>query len=189
MRKDEIQQQILVDGELPSLLTPAQRQFLSPSKPVEELYDIHNDPFEINNLVENPAYANDLARLRRMLEEWQQSYPDLGRVDEMELFERWWPDGRIPKTDAPTVSIEAGRVAASCATEAAVIGWTADPPPPSPSGEPNFTVMLGRVVGNPNSEGRYWHIYTEPFEPANGQTYWFRAHRLGFAESEDVLFM
>jgi tetratricopeptide (TPR) repeat protein len=34
------------------------------SKPVEELFDIENDPWEVNNLAEDPAYAERLALMR-----------------------------------------------------------------------------------------------------------------------------
>ena len=185
LRSNEMQQ--ILYGELPSLLTPEQRQFLASSKPEEELYDILADPFEINNLAADPAYADDLARLRQALERWHQTYPDLGMIDEVELFQRWWPDGRIPKTDEPMVSIEAGQVVANCATEGAVIGWTTDPPPPPDVGETGFMARLGQIVGNPNSGGRHWQIYEESFTLPNDQTLWFRAQRLGYAESDDVV--
>ena len=37
---------------------------------VEELYDFENDPDALNNLVDNPAYARELDRLRSELEAW-----------------------------------------------------------------------------------------------------------------------
>ena len=34
------------------------------SKPVEELYDTENDPWEVNNLAGDPAYSERLASMR-----------------------------------------------------------------------------------------------------------------------------
>jgi N-sulfoglucosamine sulfohydrolase len=40
-------------------------------RPPEELYDLENDPNEVNNLVKDPKHAAVLADLRGKLEEWQ----------------------------------------------------------------------------------------------------------------------
>ena len=39
-------------------------------RPVEELYDVVNDPHELNNLSENPKYKHVLRELRRALHDW-----------------------------------------------------------------------------------------------------------------------
>lgn len=43
---------------------------------VEELYDLEKDPFSRNNLIDDPAYAGILKRLRGDLEEWMVSTDD-----------------------------------------------------------------------------------------------------------------
>ncbi|MEA3364096.1 MAG: sulfatase-like hydrolase/transferase [Candidatus Hydrogenedentes bacterium] len=55
------------------------------SKPIEELYDTEADPHEVNNLAEDPAYADVLARLRRAHEAWMRETRDLGLLPEPEL--------------------------------------------------------------------------------------------------------
>jgi uncharacterized sulfatase len=173
-------------GLLPNLLTPAQRHFMNTTKPEEELYDLLADPHETNNLAADTAYAADLQRLRDALDRWQEAYPDLGRIPETELLQRWRPDGAFRKTEKPDVKIEAGMVVAACATEGASIGWTAVPPPPKSAEDNNFLANFGNAVGNPEVDGRSWQLYTGPFEAMNGRTLWFRAHRLGYLASEDV---
>ncbi|MEM6885330.1 MAG: sulfatase [Verrucomicrobiota bacterium] len=51
------------------------------SKPIEELYDLEKDPFELNNLAENPEYADVLKQMRAKEAEWQASYKDYGLDD------------------------------------------------------------------------------------------------------------
>ncbi|MGM9739267.1 MAG: sulfatase [Candidatus Cryptobacteroides sp.] len=46
----------------------------------ELLYDIENDPFEMDNLIGRPEYASDLNRLKSALQEHMQSSGDLGLI-------------------------------------------------------------------------------------------------------------
>lgn len=67
-----------MEGKLPS----AQDAFMQPSKPPEELFDLHKDPDEIHNLATDPAYAGVLKEMRAALQEWRQSVGDPGVSDE-----------------------------------------------------------------------------------------------------------
>ncbi|SHG90268.1 sulfatase-like hydrolase/transferase [Flagellimonas flava] len=58
------------------------------SKPVEELYDLENDPWETENLADRPEYVSDLWRLRRKNLEWTKKIKDAGFIPEAELMER-----------------------------------------------------------------------------------------------------
>lgn len=176
----------LNQGLLPNLLTPAQRQFLSTTKPAEELYDLQADPHETNNLAADPAYAADLQRLHDALAQWHAEFPDLGLMPEADLLRQWRPDGRYQQTEPPELKIEAGKLTATCATEGAVIGWTAVPPTAPPAQTNNPFAAMGQAVGNPEGDGRSWQLYLGPMGVGNGRTLWFRAHRLGYLESEEV---
>lgn len=46
-----------------------------------ELYDLESDPYELNNLVDNPTYASVLQDLQLQLQEWQQRTDDPGFDD------------------------------------------------------------------------------------------------------------
>ena len=49
-------------------LTSAQDQFMSDTKPPEELYDLTKDPYEIHNLYKDNAYADTLQQLRTLMD-------------------------------------------------------------------------------------------------------------------------
>jgi arylsulfatase A-like enzyme len=54
------------------------------TKPVEELYDTENDYWEVNNLADDPAYADVLERMRNALTDWQREIRDVGLIPETE---------------------------------------------------------------------------------------------------------
>jgi len=63
-------------------LTPVQTLFMAPRKPDEELYDIKNDPYEINNLAASPEHRQTLKKMRAILERWIEETGDKGRFPE-----------------------------------------------------------------------------------------------------------
>lgn len=67
-------------------LNAAQRQFFEPKAP-EALYDIESDPYEINNLADDPKHANTLADMRQRLIDRVKSLPDLSFYPESYLVE------------------------------------------------------------------------------------------------------
>ena len=84
-------------------LTPKQSAWFEP-RPAEELYDTLADPDEVHNLAADPAYADDLARMREALDSWLRKTPDMSDIDEAEMARSMWPDGVAPKTPLPVVS-------------------------------------------------------------------------------------
>ena len=63
------------------LLNEAQRFFFEPEKPAEELYDLQEDPHELNNLANDPAYSDILNDLRGKLENWESQLPPVTEAD------------------------------------------------------------------------------------------------------------
>jgi hypothetical protein len=63
-------------------LTPVQALFMAPRKPDEELYDIKNDPYEINNLSASPEQQQSLKKMRAILERWIEETGDMGQFPE-----------------------------------------------------------------------------------------------------------
>ena len=53
-------------------------------KPLEELYDTENDPWEINNLVDDPEYKDVLERMREQETNWMREVRDVGLIPETE---------------------------------------------------------------------------------------------------------
>ena len=58
------------------------------TKPVEELYDTENDPWEVNNLAGNSEYINVLERMRAANKEWVTRINDTGFIPEADRVER-----------------------------------------------------------------------------------------------------
>ncbi|MFE6759977.1 sulfatase-like hydrolase/transferase [Streptomyces sp. NPDC057684] len=77
-------QQAHLDG----ILDPVQDRFWG-TKPAEELYDLHADPDEINNLAGDRAHAHTLDRLSRALDEHLVAVHDNGFIPEGSPLEGW----------------------------------------------------------------------------------------------------
>ncbi len=70
--------QMYADGELNEL----QSRFWSNERPAEELYNLDDDPDEIENLVTNLNYREELERHRKILEDWILQTDDKGQYPE-----------------------------------------------------------------------------------------------------------
>ncbi len=79
---------LLADGTL----HPESAQFLAPQRPADELYDLQNDPFELNNLAADPQHGEALARLQQECSRWQLEVRDAHLIPEAILDEE---EGRI----------------------------------------------------------------------------------------------
>ncbi len=116
-------------------------------KPEEELYDTVSDPFEIDNLAGDPAFAEVLARMRVAHETWRAEHDDFGAVPEADMIEDFWPGGMQPVTLAPVVTPPGGEftgpvnVTLSSETEGASIEYTFDRGP-----EPRWTLHAGDIT-------------------------------------------
>lgn len=78
------------DGTLPKL---TDQIFFGP-RPAEELYDLRNDPHEINNLALKPKFEKELKRHRQILETWIKETDDKGQYPESdaglrEVLNQW----------------------------------------------------------------------------------------------------
>ena len=65
-------------------LNPVQSIFFSENRPEEELYNLEEDPFEINNLASQPEYADVLEEHSEILNRWMESTDDKGQYPENE---------------------------------------------------------------------------------------------------------
>jgi arylsulfatase A-like enzyme len=141
---------------------PAQWQVASTSRPEEELYDSHSDPWEVRNLARDPGQRETLARLSDALDAWTASTGDLGLVlpERRMVDEHLWPDLERPQTAPPTLAVSGGLVTLSSATAGASLGYRA-------------------------STDDAWTVYSVPFaEPAIGSLD-VLAHRIGFAPATE----
>jgi arylsulfatase A-like enzyme len=69
-------------------LAPPQRHFWEQPRAPEELYDLHSDPDEVNNLAGSAEHRDALERLRQALREQVLSVRDVGFLPEGEIHAR-----------------------------------------------------------------------------------------------------
>lgn len=132
--------------------------FEAPGK--ERLFDLHSDPYEVNNLAGDPEYVSELARLRGEMNDWLERVGDWSDLPEAKMMARFQPGGKQQVTPVPTARISGG----SFTIEAQAIGHS----------------LEYRV------DGGSWRLYTDPVPVVAGNTMEARAVRYGWKESEIV---
>jgi N-sulfoglucosamine sulfohydrolase len=144
-------------------LTPQQERWFASGKPLEELYDTQNDPYEFNNLVDDPGHAEKLKELRAAHEKWISDYGDMGALNEMEMVRNWWGGKDEPPLTQPAqVIFENGKVSLISATSSASIAYR-------------------------TSKNEGWKVYVDAFNAAEGDSLYVNAHRIGYEPSEIAL--
>ena len=132
------------------------------TKEEEELYDLNNDPYEINNLADNPNYSNKLIELRNALTNWQIDINDKGFINETELIEQFWPNNEQPLTMPVEIIVSDDIVSLHCGTDGASIGY-----------------QLDSQIGS-----KKWNLYNKPFQILPNQKLATRAIKIGFKVSK-----
>lgn len=146
-------------------LSWAQARWFEP-RGKEELYHLPSDPFEVHNLVTDPAHGETLTRLRGALDAWLASHDDQGAVAEEELVARFYPDGTQPETASPEINFSgnAGAIVVELS-----------------SATPGASLSYRRSgAGRPE----HWELYTEPFAVNPGEQVEAIAVRYGWSESD-----
>jgi arylsulfatase A-like enzyme len=145
-------------------LNDTQELWFSQSKPEEELYDLHADPHELNNLIDDPANQEKAEELRTALKIWMDKVGDMGFIPEKEMISNMWGgQDKAPVTDTPGIIIQDGKASISCETKGASIGY--------------------KIIRE-GIEPEAWEVYTKPFELKNTETLRYLAHRIGYEPSE-----
>ncbi len=117
--------------------TPAQAQYLNPSRPREELYDCVADPLNLNNLAESSEHQPVLEQMRDALREHMLQSRDLGLVPEIELWRL--SEGTTPLAWAATEAFDPEKLLDA----AALVG------------SDDFEA-IGRGLDDPDASVRYW---------------------------------
>lgn len=150
-------------------LNEEQALWFRETKPEEELYDTHNDPHELNNLIQDPHYTSKVQEMRKALSNWQKKYGDMGTIDEREMISQMWNGGNeAPQTQKAGYSFNAQKnlLALSCPTPSASIGY-----------------QLNDEIGS-----EQWRIYTQPIAVKPGEKVKIKAQRIGYEVSEPIVF-
>jgi len=94
-------------------LTGPQKSWMAYSRPPEELYDVKADPYQINNIANDPKLKTVLDALRERHRQWTLETGDMGHLNESEMIEQMWPGGKQPVTDIPYFIINSSEERAS----------------------------------------------------------------------------
>jgi len=133
------------------------------TKPLEEFYDLQNDPYEVNNLANDPNYATKIKGYRKALKDWQLEIEDKGFVPEHDLIEMFWPEMEQPITQNVTFKKNnKGTLKLNSLTEGASIGY-----------------QIGDDIGT-----NHWNLYHKPLRIDTSQKILARAIRIGYKTSE-----
>ena len=150
-------------------LNQNQAQWFRHQKPLEELFDIENDPHELQNLAEDSAYSDKLIELRVELDSWLSGFKDLGFKPEDELIKELWPGGTQPTTKPPSIFLENGKVQISSDTPGANIAF--------------------QIIPYEAALDESWRVYTGPFKLGSTNRLVAVAHRIGYLPSHQVEFV
>ena len=131
------------------------------SKQDEELYDLKFDPYEVDNIVNNPDYIDKLIELRNALNTWQYEIDDKGFINESELINEFWPNMIQPITKPVEITVSDNVVSLKCETKGASIGY-----------------QIGAQIGSQN-----WKLYNKPFDLSSNQKLATRAIKIGYKAS------
>ena len=72
------------------------------SKSKYELYNVINDPYELNNLYKNKDYDSVFNDLKKKLNYWIDD-SDYGNKEEADLIKEIWPNGKKPELKEPKI--------------------------------------------------------------------------------------
>ena len=133
------------------------------TKPFEEFYDLETDPYEVNNIIDDPKHANRINDFRSALENWQEEINDKGFIAENKIIKSFWPNMIQPKTESVSFNqIDEGLYELNSATTGASIGYQID-----------------EKIGTNN-----WSLYYEPITIGEKQKVVARAIRIGYKASD-----
>ena len=67
------------------LLSKQEKLWFQNPKSFEEFYDLTNDPFELNNMIDEIRYKDEISNLRKQLDYWIKNINDPINISEKEL--------------------------------------------------------------------------------------------------------
>ena len=149
-------------------LNAVQELFFRKTKPLEELYDITTDPYEVNNLADKPECAKTLLKMRDILKNWMLETEDTGLIPEPVLDTSMRPQISWEKTGNPYISYVKKNgnyfdIEIDCETEGASIVYN--------------------IENNKN-----WKLFSKRIKVKNNKVLNVKANRLGFDTSDAVSF-
>ncbi|MDN3476822.1 sulfatase [Pseudoalteromonas sp. APC 3355] len=148
-------------------LTPAQALWFRDKKDPEELFDLNNDPHELNNIITDPSYKEVVSELSDEMDRWLNEINDDPSLPEAQLIQKLWAGSELqPETAKPQFKFSNGIMHLSSPTPGAVISYQ---------------------LSNTNTP-ELWQLYKGPFKLERAKSVKAVAHRIGFSESESAIY-
>ncbi|MDE2644857.1 MAG: sulfatase-like hydrolase/transferase [Bacteroidota bacterium] len=166
-----------------------QSQWFRSSKPEEELFDTEADPHELFNLAEDPAYAEQLVRMRIELDHWMSDTSDPGTMDEMDFVASQWPGHIQPQSSAVSIELTSDGANITRATDDSLHYRITLNTDHTDSVQLRLTTATeGASIGYQTLEpsatiADRWLLYTSPVTLPPNHTLKAVAHRIGYAPS------
>ena len=152
-------------------LKGAAKEWFRPTRPVEELYEVQNNPYDLKNLAGDPKYKDTLLRMRKELERWMLDIKDVGLIPEPDFDQLKRPEGKYEPTEDPLIIPmpgatwdKGGLVRIVCPTAGASIGY--------------------RIIYNNKKSN--WQLYTKPIVVKPRHKLVAKACRIGFRDSREM---
>ena len=165
---------------LEGALTDPQNLMFQFPRPAEELYDIQNDPFEMNNLAGDHEVEPVRQKLSEALDEWISKVGDYGKTDESQMVRAWYPEGIQPQTAVPRFIPFTRKSAGTAVAEGGTLTDPCRIHLYSPTQGASIVYRLKK-----QSENSRWLLYTKPVKLGKGgNIIEAKAVRIGYKESE-----
>lgn len=147
-------------------LNEVQERWFKAPRPVEEFYDVENDPHEVNNLINNKAFFTEIERLRKAYTRWDRSHNKLWQLTEAECREYFWPHNQQPTVKDPVFRETDNGLMIKTETRGASMAYQT----------------------NAQNNKNRWNLYTGPIKNKKGDTITVVAVRAGYKNSKKVVF-
>ncbi|MUH37544.1 DUF229 domain-containing protein [Zobellia amurskyensis] len=137
------------------------------SKQPEELYDCKTDPYEVNNLAQDPAYDKKIEKLRTEMDRWLSEIGDEPSLPERDLITKLWNGADSqPITSEPKIESKDNLITMSCSTEGASLGY--------------------KIIDKEGTKTKVWNVYQKPLKIPVGSKVVAQAYRIGYTPSKIV---
>jgi arylsulfatase A-like enzyme len=177
-------------------LNREQDLWFSLPRPKEEFYDVLNDPYQLNNLIDDPDYKFDIARLKAQYDEWNSTINKIWEnTTEDELIEQFKPGGVQPVVANPTGKKSDAGWEISCVTPGSSIVYVINYVEPkqqnnqrnqAAQGTPQQGANMMMFGGGQRQPAIPWKLYTGPIELQRGESLMVMGCRAGYSSSEQI---
>jgi arylsulfatase A-like enzyme len=144
-------------------LNETQMLWFNAPRPAEEFYDLQTDPHNIRNLIDDPKYKAEIARLRQAYDQWIRDYNSLWLLPERETVAIFMPNKQQQIVADPVIVRNGNSLRIFCETPGASIAY-----------------QINGAGYNP----KHWFLYNSPLELKPGDTLTAIATRAGYKQSQ-----